>query len=142
MEITEVKISLREGVNKKLKAYATLTFDNCFVVRNVKVIEGSSGLFVAMPARKMKQFCSRCGKRIDLNSKFCSQCGIQLPPSPRNLEQGKASQIHQDIAHPINQQFREYLQKKVLDAYQEEKKKAQQARGQSSEFTSQTEKPF
>ena len=41
MEITEVRISLRNGNNRKLKAYATMTFDNAFVVRNVKVIEGN-----------------------------------------------------------------------------------------------------
>jgi len=140
MEITEVKISLREGANKKLKAYATVTFDDCFVVRNIKVIEGSSGLFVAMPARKMRQFCPRCGKRIELKSKFCSQCGAQLPPPPRDLQQEKTSQIHQDIAHPINQQFRDYLQKKVLDAYQEEKNKVQQTKGinSGSAFTGET----
>jgi stage V sporulation protein G len=126
VEITEVKISLREGGNKKLKAYATITFDDCFVVRNIKVIEGNSGLFVAMPARKMKQFCPRCGKKIDLKSRYCSQCGVQLPPPPKDLDQTKASQIHQDIAHPINQQFRDYLQKKVLDTYNEEKAKLPQ----------------
>jgi len=36
----------------KLKAYVTVTFDNCFVVHNVKIIEGQSGLFIAMPSRK------------------------------------------------------------------------------------------
>lgn len=142
MEITEVRVSLREGGNKKLKAYATVTFDDCFVVRNIKVIEGNSGLFVAMPARKMKQFCPRCGKKIDLKSKFCSQCGVQLSPPPRDLEQTKASQIHQDLAHPINQQFRDYLQKKVLDAYHEEKKKAAEQKEASSEdVTPQEENP-
>ena len=72
MEITEVRVALREtqtrpssppvavpGIGeprageKRLKAYATLTFDRCFVVRNVKVIEGKNGLFVAMPSRKI-----------------------------------------------------------------------------------------
>lgn len=124
MEITEVRVSLREGGNRKLKAYATVTFDDCFVVRNIKVIEGNSGLFVAMPARKIKQFCPRCGKKIELKSKYCSQCGIQLPPSPRELEGDKSFQAHQDIAHPINQQFRDYLQKKVLDAYKAETEKS------------------
>ena len=54
MEITEVRIFLREGADKKLKAYATITIDNAFVVRNVKVIEGNKGLFVAM-LRKAKE---------------------------------------------------------------------------------------
>ena len=117
MEVTEVKIQLKEGSNKKLKAYATVTFDNQFVVRFVKVIQGSQGLFIAMPARKLKIFCPRCGKKVEMRSKYCNWCGIQLPPPPRDLEKSSPQQQHQDIAHPINQQFREYLQSKVLDAY-------------------------
>ena len=136
MEITEVRISLREGGNKKLKAYATVTFDDCFVVRNIKVIEGNSGLFVAMPARRMKQFCPRCGKKIDLKSKFCSQCGVQLPPPPKDFDQTRTSQVHQDIAHPINQQFRDYLQKKVLDAYNEEKSREPESEPASDDIGS------
>jgi len=139
VEITEVRISLREGGNKKLKAYATVTFDDCFVVRNIKVIEGNSGLFVAMPARKMKQFCPRCGKKVDLKSRYCSQCGVQLPPPPRDLDQTKASQIHQDLAHPINQQFRDYLQKKVLDAYNEEKGKVPESSDSPDNLSTQDE---
>ncbi len=119
MEITEVRISLREG-EKKLKAYVTVTFDNSFVVRNIKVVEGNQGLFVAMPARKMKQFCPRCGRKVDVGSKFCSSCGVQLPFPPRDLTKDKQS-THQDLAHPINQEFRDYLQSKVLDAYYQEK---------------------
>jgi stage V sporulation protein G len=51
MQITETRIRkvLSEG---KLKAYVTVTFDNCFVVHNVKIIEGKAGLFIAMPSRK------------------------------------------------------------------------------------------
>lgn len=82
MEITEVRVSLRESEGKRLKAYATITFDNSFVVRNIKVIEGNNGLFVAMPARKLKQFCPRCGKKVDLGSQYCNYCGVQLPPPP------------------------------------------------------------
>src|SRR5215467_752117 len=52
MEITEVRVfPMNED---KLKAYATITFDNCFVVRDIKVISGSTGLFVAMPSKKRK----------------------------------------------------------------------------------------
>lgn len=120
MEITEVKIQLKDAVNKKLKAYATVTFDNQFVVRFVKVIQGNQGLFIAMPARKVKIFCPRCGKKTEVRSKFCNWCGIQLPPPPRDYDRTSPQQQHQDIAHPINQQFREYLQTKVLDAYHHE----------------------
>jgi len=53
MEITEVKVfPVRD--NDKLKAYASVVFDNCFVVRDLRIINGTSGLFVAMPSRKRK----------------------------------------------------------------------------------------
>ncbi len=52
MEITEVKIFPRQ--EDKLKAYVTIIIDDAFVVRNLKIIEGNSGLFVAMPSRKRK----------------------------------------------------------------------------------------
>ncbi len=52
MEVTEVKIfPVQED---RLKAYVTITFDNCFVVRDLKVISGNNGLFVAMPSKKRK----------------------------------------------------------------------------------------
>lgn len=120
MEITEVRVSLRESEGKRLKAYATITFDNSFVVRNIKVIEGNSGLFVAMPARKLKQFCPRCGKKTEVGSQYCNHCGVQLPLAARGIEENRQA-THQDLAHPINQEFRDYLQAKVLDAYQQEK---------------------
>ncbi len=120
MEITEVRVSLRENEGKRLKAYATVTFDNSFVVRNIKVIEGNSGLFVAMPARKLKQFCPRCGKKIDVGSQYCNYCGGQLPAMPRESDDARQA-THQDLAHPINQEFRDYLQSKVLNSYHSEK---------------------
>jgi stage V sporulation protein G len=52
VEITEVRINLRNEV--KLKAFASITFDDSFVVRGLKVINGSDGYFVSMPSRKHK----------------------------------------------------------------------------------------
>jgi len=53
MEITEVKVFPVRN-NEKLKAYASVVFDDCFVVRDLRVINGNTGLFVAMPSRKRK----------------------------------------------------------------------------------------
>lgn len=52
MEITEVRVF--PVSEEKLKAYVTITFDDCFVVRDLKVIHGNNGLFVAMPSKKRK----------------------------------------------------------------------------------------
>jgi len=128
MEITEVRVFLKDSPDKKLKGYATVTFDNAFVVRNIKVIEGTTGLFIAMPSRKIKQPCPKCGFKNEARSKFCNQCGGQLPFASRPIGDAGSSNAqseHKDIAHPITQSFREYLQKRVLEAYEQEKTKGQ-----------------
>ena len=53
MEITDVRIKRVENPGK-LRAYVSVTFDNCFVVHNLKVISGQSGVFIAMPSRRTK----------------------------------------------------------------------------------------
>lgn len=136
MEISEVRVFLKEGQDKKLKAYATLTFDKVFVVRNVKVIEGNKGLFVAMPSRRLKESCPKCNFKNVLRSKYCNQCGATLPQTehkPVAAADDTARQSeHKDIAHPITAEFREYIQKKVLEAYEAEKKKGPSAQKTSS----------
>ena len=52
MEITEIRITLRD--EEKLKAFASIVFDGCFVVRGLKVIKGMRGLFVSMPSRRLQ----------------------------------------------------------------------------------------
>ena len=123
MEITEVRILLKESPDKKLKAYATVTFDNSFAVRNIKVIQGKESLFIAMPSRRLRHPCPKCAARNESKAKFCSQCGASLPlvPQPQLSSGQRTSSEHKDIAHPITQQFREYLQKKVLEAYEKER---------------------
>jgi stage V sporulation protein G len=125
MEITEVRVFLKDSPDKKLKAYATVTFDNAFVVRNIKVIEGGGGYFIAMPSRKLKTVCPKCNFRNDVRSKYCNQCAAQLPavtrPTGVEASADGAQSEHRDIAHPITQTFRDFLQKKVLEAFETEK---------------------
>src|SRR3989338_3565042 len=129
MEITEVRIFSKEGANNKLRAYATITIDNAFVVRNIKIIEGKAGLFIAMPSRKIKDSCPKCNHKNVVHSKFCNECGNRLPVSDSSVSStpGETHDLrqseHKDIAHPITVQAREYIQKKILDAYQAEKSK-------------------
>ena len=52
MEVTEVRIKLINNPEDRLRGFCSVTFDNCFVVRDLKIIEGNSGPFVAMPSRK------------------------------------------------------------------------------------------
>ncbi len=122
MEITEIRVFIKEGQDKKLKAYTTVTFDNVFVVRNIKIIQGANGLFIAMPSRKLKAPCTKCSFKNEVGAKFCNQCGAPLPMddkpiSPTDLD---AKSEHRDIAHPVTQQFRDYVQNKILEAYKKE----------------------
>jgi stage V sporulation protein G len=126
MDITEVRIFLRESEDKKLKAFATITFDDAFVVRNIKVIEGTKGLFVAMPSRKIKDPCPKCNFKNPARSRYCSQCATALPmPSQQPaVDKAQRQSEHRDIAHPITAECREMIQKKVLAAYEAERQKS------------------
>lgn len=124
MEITEVRVRLRDNTDKKLKAYVTITFDQKFVVRDVKVIDGKKGLFVAMPSRKLRESCPECRFGNEIRSKFCSQCGHRLENTPKPLQGSiELKSEHRDLAHPITSQAREYIQEKVLAAYEAERAK-------------------
>ncbi|HXV28575.1 MAG TPA: septation protein SpoVG family protein [bacterium] len=124
MKITEIRIFPKEGEDKKLRAFATITLDDCFVVRDLKIIEGNKGFFVAMPSRRIKNSCSKCGHGNVVHSLFCNHCGNRLvsgspqPLSPETDETKLRQSEHRDIAHPITLEFRGYIQKTVLDAYQ------------------------
>lgn len=122
MEITEVRVFLKEGQDKKLKAYVTVTFDHVFVVRNIKVIDGKGHLFIAMPSKKLRFLCLKCSFKNEVESRFCNKCGVELP-FVREEDIEHSSDVkpqHRDIAHPISKEFREYLQAGVLEAYHKE----------------------
>jgi stage V sporulation protein G len=88
-----------------------------------------------MPSRKIKQPCPKCGFKNELRSKYCNQCAAQLPfaPRPATAEAASNAQLeHKDIAHPITQSFREYLQKRILEAYEQEKTKGPSSFGQTA----------
>ena len=80
MEISDIRIrkTLHDG---KMKAVVSVTFDNTFVIHDIKIIQGHNGYFVAMPSRRMP------------NGEY------------------------RDIAHPINSDARNSLQRSVLDYY-------------------------
>jgi stage V sporulation protein G len=126
VEITEVRIKLMEEPGERLKAFCSITFDNCFVVRDLKIIEGSSGPFVAMPSRKLTAHCPRCGMKNHLRSQYCNQCGNGLSADRMPLDADGRAKLYADIAHPINSSCREMIQDVVINEYEDELERAKQ----------------
>ena len=131
MEITEVRIKLMEEPGERLKAFCSITFDDSFVVRDLKIIEGSNGPFVAMPSRRMREACPKCAHRNPVRSNYCGYCGASLEEmnASRHEEAGDGKGQHRDIAHPITQEARNYIQRAVLDAYEKERAKESSVSG-------------
>jgi stage V sporulation protein G len=126
MEITEVRIKLTEDSDDRLQAFCSITFDNCFVVRDLKIIEGSSGPFVAMPSRKLTSHCSRCGCKNHLRAAYCNQCGGKLNPDRAARDVDGRAKLYADIAHPINSECREMIQQRVIAEYESELERSKQ----------------
>ena len=121
MEITEVRVKLMEEAGERLQAFCSITFDDAFVVRDLKIIEGSTGPFVAMPSRKLTAHCPQCGCKNHLRASYCNQCGARLKEQQALKDDEGRSKLYADIAHPINSVCREMIQTRVIQAYEEEK---------------------
>ena len=126
MVITEVRIKLMEdnSENERLQAFCSVTFDNAFVVRDLKIIEGTKGVFVAMPSRKLTDRCGTCGCKNHLRARFCNSCGHRMDENRALRAADGRAKLHADIAHPIHSGAREQVQAAVVRAYGDEKERA------------------
>ena len=130
MQLTEVRINLCGGQATRLKAFCSLTFDNTFVIRDVKLIDGHDGLFLAMPSRKLCDHCPRCNEKNHLRARFCNHCGQRLDES-RSMRYANGNgmnriKLHADIAHPINASCRAEIEEQVVEAFYNELERSKQ----------------
>lgn len=128
MEITEVKVRVVPRDTSKLKAFCSITFDNCFVVKDIRIVQGLKGLIVSMPTKKLSFKCFKCNAKNPLRAKFCCECGrrVHAENLKRDPESGKPV-FHVDIAHPITREMRQSIEEKIIKAYQEEFEKYRQS---------------
>jgi stage V sporulation protein G len=126
VEITEVRIKLTDDSDDRLQAFCSITIDDCFVVRDLKIIEGTNGPFVAMPSRKLTSHCGRCGCKNHLRASYCNQCGAKLSADRAMRDQEGRAKLYADIAHPINSQCREMIQQRVIAEFENEIELAKQ----------------
>jgi stage V sporulation protein G len=126
MEITEVRIKLMEESDDRLQGFCSVTFDNCFVVRDLKIIDGSNGPFVAMPSRKLTSHCHQCGSKNHLKALYCNHCGTRQREDRAIRDAEGRAKLYADIAHPINSTCREMIQSRVIAEYRTERERAKQ----------------
>jgi len=128
MRLSEVKIHLCPPASGRLKAFCSLTLDNALVIRDVKIIDGDNGLFIAMPSRKLCDHCTKCHEKNHLRARFCNNCGTRLNEN-RHLRYRLGPdrlKLHSDIAHPINAHSRAQIEREVFDAFDREIQRSHQ----------------
>jgi stage V sporulation protein G len=126
MEITEVRVKLMEDTDDRLQAFCSITFDHAFVVRDLKIIEGTNGPFVAMPSRKLTSHCPVCRCKNHLRAAYCNQCGAKQREDRLHRDVDGRAKLYADIAHPINSACREMIQNRVIAEYHTERERAKQ----------------
>lgn len=127
MIITEVRVKLLGNQPDKLRGFASITLDDGLVVRDLKIIEGGSGLFIAMPSRKLCDRCPSCGGKNHLRARFCNDCGAGLRSERGGQDERGRRRLYADIAHPIHQRARGQVEKCVIEAYHQEYERSKQA---------------
>lgn len=129
MVITEVRIKLFAENSERLLAFCSITIDDAFVIRDLKLIDGIRGMFVAMPSRKIADHCPgpKCGVKNHLRARFCSNCGKRLDENRAKRDENGHAKLYADIAHPITVSCREAIQAVILKAFQVEKERAAHA---------------
>ena len=120
MEITEVRIKLVEHTTERLLAFCSITIDGAFVIRDLKLIGGPSGPFVAMPSRKLCAHCHACGFKNPLRACYCNQCGTKLTNGHLPRDDEGRLRLYADIAHPINAACRDFIQRRIVHEYEAE----------------------
>ena len=126
MQITEVRIKLMERSEDRLRGFCSITFDNAFVVRDLKIIEGNNGPFVAMPSRKLTSHCNKCRSKNHLKAKFCNNGGAKQRAEDFTRDSDGRARLYADIAHPVNARCREMIQTRIIKEFNEEYQRSKQ----------------
>lgn len=118
MEITEVQVMLPQGPPNKVLAYVTVVFDDCFLIRDIKIIDHDPP-FLAMPYRSIASRCPRCSGKNWISNAYCGSCGIKTSFTVPLTQSGKP-RLFGDVCHPITPEFRKSLTDAVMDVYESE----------------------
>jgi len=118
--VTSVRLKLpgREisDNHKRLLAYVDIVIDNSLVVRDMRLVDGFTRRFIAMPSKPHRRACKECGGTNRLAARFCNDCGKAMIlydfNAPDSLKE------YCDIAFPISTEAREVMEKAVIAEYE------------------------
>ncbi len=117
IEVTEVRIKLASDSDEKLLGYCSVTLNDAFVIKDLKIISGDREPFIAMPSRKITDKCPKCYYKNHLRARFCNGCGGELEENRAEFDDRGRAKLHFDLVHPIKPEVREYVHRKIVEAY-------------------------
>jgi stage V sporulation protein G len=120
IQVTEVRIKLASDEDDKLLGYCSVTLNDSFVIKDLKIIQGDGSPFIAMPSRKITDKCPKCGYKNHLRAKFCNECGAKLPQNRAETDARGRAKLHFDLVHPIRSEVRDYVHRKIIEAFEQE----------------------
>jgi stage V sporulation protein G len=116
--ITEVHMQLEGRAESKVRAYATVVLDDCFVVHDLKVLDLRGRLVTVMPQRPSRDLCPKCSAKNDLHFGYCHHCGTYLGSDRIKIEpDGERSPKRFDVAHPISRSCRALFDEAIFTEY-------------------------
>ena len=134
MNLTEIRVKLLPRHTDKLRGFASVTIDDCIVVRDIKIIEGGRGMFVAMPSRKLCDRCPSCAGKNHIRARYCNECGTKLRDGRSDTDDRGRPRLYADIAHPIHQGARDFVQRAIIEAFEGELERSKQVGYKAVEF--------
>jgi stage V sporulation protein G len=124
MNITEIRIALGAEDDQPVRAYCSVSFDNCLAIHDVRLLQVGDRMFVAMPNRKRTAPCLACQSRNTVESRYCNYCGNRLAAG-ENRDPADGAKKFFDIAHPLTREFREELETELVKGYLQQKQLGQ-----------------
>ena len=123
MEITKVNITLAHPESKQVLGFASIVFDNSFLIRGIRIIdngEEDTRPFLAMPNRYLTRPCVKCRTQNWVMNTYCGACGVKLPDVPLPVDRNGRKRTNEDCCYPIRRDLRKQITELVLAEYDRE----------------------
>lgn len=123
MIVTHVYAKLPDSSSGNLMGFCQVVFDNLLIVRDIKILNSGRGPFLAFPTRFLTDHCpnSECKGKNRLEARFCNWCGRPLQQNRFQLKPNGRPLIEESCTHPMNTDFRFYVQDEAMKALERER---------------------